>query len=305
MSTTWYDVLPLEANLRSQPRLAPPTILAQLKQGQRVAALPAVPQQPSDWQRVRAEVAGETVVGFVKASLLRPAPTDPPITLPSLPPLPAAHLLPVRPVRTSNPDLRAFPLNDPQQPQRTGATAADQVQALGAIIAYLRVEAAARYRRTSTATFCNIYAHDYCHLAGAYLPRVWWRATALAQLLQGQPVPVRYGTTVEEYNVNALFNWLEEFGTAFGWRRTTSLTELQQAANQGQVCLIVAQRTNLNASGHVVAVVPETAQHRATRQNGVVTVPLQSQAGATNFRYGGRVWWTGAQFRRFAYWRHA
>jgi hypothetical protein len=110
---------------------------------------------------------------------------------------------------------------------------------------------------------------------------------------------------VEEYNVNALFNWLEEFGSDFGWRRTTSLTELQQAANLGQVCLIAAQRTNLNAPGHIVAVAPETDPHRATRKGSDVTVPLQSQAGAANFRYGGRVWWTGAQFRRFGFWIHA
>jgi hypothetical protein len=84
-----------------------------------------------------------------------------------------------------------------------------------------------------------------------------------------------------------------------------SVDELQQAANLGQVCIIAAQRTNLNAPGHIVAVVPETAQHTASHTDSRVSVPLQSQAGATNFRYGGRIWWLGTQFRRFGFWIHA
>lgn len=114
-----------------------------------------------------------------------------------------------------------------------------------------------------------------------------------------------YGTTVQELNANSLYQWLEEFGPDFGWRRTVSVTELQDAANSGQVCLIVGQRKELNQPGHICAVVPETQEHRVSRRGTVVTVPLQSQAGARNFRYGGRVWWTGSQFGRFAFWIHA
>lgn len=306
MAATIYEVLPLEANLRSQPRLDPKNILAQLKQGQHVEVLPVLEDQPKEWARVRADLQGTPVEGYVKAYLLKEAAQQPvPPPPPVLPSIPEAHLTPFHPVRIDNPDLRAFPLNDPKQPGRAGAAPEAKAQELGGIVDYLKVERAKRYQRTPSATFCNIYAHDYCLLAGAYLPRVWWRAKALTQLLQGQLVAARYGTTVEEYNVNALFNWLEEFGPDFGWRRTASVTELQQAANLGQVCVIAAQRTNLNAPGHIVAVVPETPGHKATRKGDVVTVPLQSQAGATNFRYGGRVWWTGAQFRRFGFWIHA
>ncbi|MBD2770152.1 hypothetical protein IC235_19875 [Hymenobacter sp. BT664] len=303
---TLYQVLPLEANVRAQPKLAPRNIIAQLKQGQLVEELPALPNQPAGWRRVRASVQGAAVEGYLKAFLLAksaaPPVPDPPVALPSLP---EAHLSTKAAVRITNPDLRAFSLNDPAQPRRVGTSVEARVRELAAIIAYLRVEAAARYQRTASATFCNIYAHDYCHLADVYLPRVWWRAKALTQLVQGQRLPASYGTTVEEYNVNSLYNWLEEFGTDFGWRRTTSLTELQQAANLGQVGIICAQRTNLNAPGHIVAVVPETESHKASRQGGQVSVPLQSQAGAINFRYGGRGWWTGAQFRRFGFWIHA
>jgi hypothetical protein len=34
------------------------------------------------------------------------------------------------------------------------------------------VESSARYARTPTQTYCNVYVADYCYLAGVYLPRV-------------------------------------------------------------------------------------------------------------------------------------
>jgi hypothetical protein len=55
-------------------------------------------------------------------------------------------------------------------------------------------------------------------------------------------------------------------------------------------------------------VVPETADKRARRNSaGDVIAPLQSQAGAVNFRYGtSRVdWWKGEQFAESAFWLHA
>ena len=306
MPTLYYQVLPLEANLRAYPKLVARTILTQLKQGQLVEGLLALPKQPVGWVRVRAEMQGISVEGYVKAFLLAKAasPTAPDLLV-VFPLLPEAHLRTTVAVRITNPDLRAYSLTDPGQPRRVATDAAERVAELAAIIAYLRVDGTARYKRTPSATFCNIYAHDYCHLAGAYLPRVWWRAKALAQLVQGQKPIVRYGTTVEEYNANSLYNWLEDFGSDFGWRRTISLTEMQHAANQGEVAIICAQRINLNASGHIAAVVPEKGLHHAVWQGPRVTRPLQSQAGATNFRYGGSTWWTGRQFRRFGFWIHA
>ena len=154
-------------------------------------------------------------------------------------------------------------------------------------------------------TYCHIYAPDDAHGAGAYLPRVWWTRKALVALAAGQAVPPAYGTTVQELNAHSRYHWFEEFGPDFGWRRSVDLTEVQNAANTGQVCIISGQRKDLNTAGHLCAVVPETAQHRAGRQGERVTRPLLSQAGARNFEYGGRVWWTGAQFGRFGFWIHA
>jgi len=57
-----------------------------------------------------------------------------------------------------------------------------------------------------------------------------------------------------------------------------------------------------------VAVAPETDDEKAKRDSdGLVTSPLQSQAGVTNFRYraGPIRWWKGDQFADSAFWIHA
>jgi hypothetical protein len=105
-----------------------------------------------------------------------------------------------------------------------------------------------------------------------------------------------------------LFLWLRDFGPAFGWRRAASTTDLQDQANLGGVALIVARRKQDGKSGHIVAVVPETATESAKRDaNGNVTMPLQSQAGSVNFRYGRNSldWWKDARFAEGAFWVHA
>lgn len=307
MDKELYEVIPLEANLRSLPVLEPKTILTRLKQGQLVSTLSATPAPPKGWLRVRAEVQGTPVEGFIKAFLLRKAKhVQVPLPPPVLPNLPEAHLTPEGPIRRTGTGMRAYALKEQGQPGRQGPSPTDQALQLGKIISYLDVERSARYLPKSGQTFCNIYAHDYCHLAGVYLPRVWWRPKALLRITAGEAVPVAYGTTVAELNANSLYNWLEEFGTDFGWRRTLDLTELQNAANMGQVALICGQRTELNQPGHICPVVPETEKHRVTRRGGIVTTPLQSQAGASNFRYGGRTWWADSKrFARFGFWIHS
>ena len=122
-------------------------------------------------------------------------------------------------------------------------------------------------------------------LAGVYLPRVWWTPGAIEKLAQGQTVKPLIGNTISEIRANDLFRWLRDFGPRFGWRQTGTLTKLQQEANQGAVCLIVARRKEDGKSGHIVAVVPETESASAARNSaGEVVRPLQSQAGSKNFR---------------------
>lgn len=206
----------------------------------------------------------------------------------------------------------ATSLNEPGQPGRQGTTAAERCQELAAIIDWLGVDNDdhQRYQPTSTATFCNIYAHDYCYLAGVYLPRVWWLPGAIERLARGEDVPLVYEQTIDEQRANDLCRWLQDFGPRFGWRATGTLTKLQEAANLGGIGIIVARRKDDGRSGHIVVVVPEqdAAGRRARRNSaGEVIAPLQSQAGSSNFEYGtGQLnWWMDDRFAASGFYIHA
>ena len=204
----------------------------------------------------------------------------------------------------------AHSLNEDGQPRRSGETASQRCADLGAIIDWLGVDKPSheRYQPTRGATFCNIYTHDYCFLAGVYLPRVWWMPGAIERLAQGETVEPLYEKTIDEQRANDLFRWLRDFGLRFGWRQTSTLTKLQEAANLGGIGIIVARRKIDGKSGHIVAVVPETADLKAKRDSdGNVIGALQSQAGKVNFRYRASTveWWKGEQFTDSAFWIHA
>ena len=123
----------------------------------------------------------------------------------------------------------AHSLNEPDLPERTGDDARGATRGTRGDHRLSRVDKAshARYRPRDGATFCNIYAHDYCHLAGVYLPRVWWTPDAIERLAQGETVEPRLESTIDEQRANNLFRWLRAFGPRFGWRQTGTLTKLQ------------------------------------------------------------------------------
>lgn len=204
----------------------------------------------------------------------------------------------------------AYSLNESGQPNRSGNTAKGLCESLAKIVAWLNVEKYKRYKSINNGktTYCNIYAHDYCYLAGVYLPRVWWTPKAIALLASGSQVLPKYAETIIELRANDLFQWLKDFGEDFGWQRVDTTTKLQTSVNQGAVGLIVAKRIQNQGPGHIVVVVPETNDHQANRNSkGEVTQPLQSQAGAVNFNYGiGRTnWWLNEdKFESSAFWIH-
>jgi hypothetical protein len=304
--------------VRSEPKIStPPTanVIAHLPDGHLVRAVTA--NVVKGFLEIETSLNGAHIQGFASASFLKAAPmaTDIPVVAPQpTPPVSGivAVFMPRQPgtitKRTAPAD--AHSLNEPDQPDRVGTTPAELCAELAKIIDYLAVDKAAnkRYQPHDGLTFCNIYTHDYCHLAGVYLPRVWWTPGAIERLAQGQTVQPMIGQTIDEQRANDLFRWLRDFGPRFGWRQTGTLTKLQQEANQGAVGLIVARRKEDGRSGHIVAVVPETQDELAKRNAaGEVTAPLQSQAGAKNFRYGTstRNWWKGDQFAESAFWLHA
>lgn len=297
-----FRVTATALNLRSAPVIEPSTRLAVLPHGHQVARLAVAADDP-DWWRVATHLGGTPVEGFVAHRFLAPVDDfEPPPPVAGLPP---AHLRQDRPDITRRRDGgRAYPLGEAGRPRRRGATAAERAAELTAIVDWLGVDDPAhrRYPRQGSTTFCNIYAYDYCYLAGVYLPRVWWTGPALNRLGAGETVMPLYGDTVRELTANELFDWLLGFGPAFGWRRLFDETALQESANAGEVCVICAQRVRREQSGHITAVVPEVAGREALRRGATVTTPLQSQAGWNTIRYGTPHWWSAEKFREAGFW---
>jgi hypothetical protein len=302
-------------NVRSTPKVTASNIVASLPDGHIVRAVTGT--KTNNFLEVETSLNGAHVRGFVFAKFLVSS---------SATEVPVADAAPVPPSsgitavyaprknpnsatkRTASPG--ALSLNEKGQPGRTGETAEARRAEIAAIIEWLAVDKAThkRYQPEGQKTFCNIYAHDYCHLAGCYLPRVWWTSTAIEALTKGEVVEPLLGKTIEERRANQLFRWLRDFGLRFGWRQTSTLTKLQTEVNQGAMGLIVARRVDDEQSGHIVAIVPETNEHRARRNAaGEVIAALESQAGLTNFQYGsGKVdWFRNAKYAEFAFWLHA
>lgn len=306
-------------NVRREPVIPPgdrlANVIAKLPAGQVVQAVTG--SRENGFLEVETSLNGALIRGFVSTDFLDPAPgvAAVPVVTPALAP-PATGITAVfMPRKATTVTKRtglanAHSLNESGQPGRSGETAERRRAELAAILDWLAVDAAShqRYQPRNGLTFCNIYAHDYCHLAGCYLPRVWWTGAAIRALAQGRSVQPLIGSTIDEQRANDLFRWLRDFGVGFGWRQTGTPTKLQTEVNQGAIGLIVARRVVEGRSGHIVAVVPETVDHRAGRDTaGEVLRPLQSQAGVRNFRYGTGTpgWWRDARFAEFAFWLHA
>jgi hypothetical protein len=286
-------------NLRSAPSTTAP-LVAPLPEGQVVIKVGEAAD--GQWWRVAAELAVGPVPGFVLRQFLAPAAAAA-TALPTAA-LPAVHLRENRADVTRAGTARAFPLGEPGRPERAGGSATSPAASLTAIVDWLDVERSARYSPEDGKTFCNIYAYDYCYLGKAYLPRVWWTDQALVALGAGGRVDPEFGRTLREMTANMLFDWLREHGADFGWRKAADAAALQDAANEGQVAVIAAQRSDLDRPGHICVVVPETGSQAARRGPAGVVVPLQSQAGAQNHRYFAEIWWQDPRFRGVSFWTH-
>ena len=226
----------------ASPRLSRPAsrnVITHLPDGHPVRAVTG--RKKDGFLEVEANLFGANVRGFASAEFLTPA--SPRVAeaaraaAEAAPTGIVAVTMPRRPgtVTKRTQPADAHSLNEPNQPARKGTTPVELVGELGTIINWLAVEKSTHkhYLPHDGLTFCNIYTHDYCHLAGAYLPRVWWTQRAIIDLTHGRTVEPLLGNTIVEMRANDLFRWLRDFGGMFGWRQTGTLTKLQQNANQG------------------------------------------------------------------------
>jgi len=308
------ETLVSNLRMRSEPEISDPlskNVFVELPDGWPVRAITG--EVVNGFIEVEAALNGAIYRGFCSKKFLvkaeGPAAPSGPIEEPGLDlELPAVYMpRAAGSVTKRTENAGAHSLNEPGMPTRTGTTPDELRADIDRIIAYLNPGESRhkRYSPRSGLTFCNIYAHDFCFLSGVYLPRVWWTDKALLEFAKGNTPPPRYGDTIREMRANDLFRWLRDYGPQSGWQRAISATELQDFANHGAVCVIVARRKIEGRSGHVSAVVPESNIHQAKRlPGGEVSSPLQSQAGSNNFNYGhGKsMWWTSPKFAEFAMW---
>jgi hypothetical protein len=292
-------------------------IIARLPDGFLVRGISVSGKKNNGFLEVETSIRGGLKQGWAFAKYLKPAPAGPdvPVHAPTAVP-PATGIVAVYAPRAAGSITKrtqtadAHSLNEDGQPGRKGTTPADLCVELEKIIDWLAVDDSrhSRYHPHDGITYCNIYVHDYCHLAGVYLPRVWWSHASIAKLIKGESVEPKVDSTVDEQRANDLFRWLRDFGLTFGWRQTGTVTKMQDEVNLGAIGIIVARRREDGRSGHIVGVVPENGQNVARRNaSGQIITPLQSQAGSTNFKYGtGKVdWWLGGQFAESAFWIHS
>ena len=296
---------PLGLNLRSAPDPMLNNIVAVLPFGQIVTKLEE--SQTENWWYVQTDLDHVAVTGFVNQKYLSPIESVEPAL--ELQGIVAVHLPTAGKIVTRQNERRAYPLTEEPPVKRHQADQpADGVKAIGKLIEWFDVETSGRYKPLGV-TYCNIYAYDYCYMTQAYLPRVWWTDKSLLRLKAGESVPVVYGgiaSTVKEMVANDLDDWFRDWGGHFNWRRSLDVTEMQSAANQGKVCIIVgkAKPQHHHGHGHIVAVVPETDLFRAKRQDNKVIMPVQSQAGAHNHAYVVQSWWADGTYSDFGFWIH-
>ncbi|MBT8369415.1 MAG: glycoside hydrolase family 19 protein [Deltaproteobacteria bacterium] len=308
-----HKVTASRLNLRRLPLVSPSTRIGTLIQGAEIMKI--ADSSVVGWVKVRAVLDGQIFEGFVADQYLVKIPPKPAVPVP--PPIlkddlqiPPVHLSENRRDITRLRDGgRAYPLGERGRPRRIGSYADTKVRRLIEIINYLDCELInhKRWWPRGGTTYCNIYACDYCYLANVYLPRVWWTAKALQRIRDGREISVTYGDTVRELNANMLLDWFEDYGFSYGWQRVVNLDVLQAAANNGEVCIIVAQRKDRNRSGHITAVVPEHDNFKAARNpSGEVLRPVESQAGVKNHRFvtKTRAWWVESRYESFGFWRH-
>lgn len=230
------------------------------------------------------------------------------------PELPKADLGEHDGARRHNGWARTYQLTSSDAPTRDSDWSSERKsEALVDIVEWLDVENAERYGPTENKTYCNIYAYDFCCLAGAYLPRVWWTEESLEKWREGHEVEPHLTyeenpskpSTVRELNANCLFSWFDYHGADHGWEKVEDVAAVQKAANDGKVAIIVAKRHDLTRSGHITAVVPEKQQEAERDDDGSLLVPLQSQAGRNNHQYHTRKWWTASRFQESEFWVHS
>ena len=103
-----------------------------------------------------------------------------------------------------------------------------------------------------------------------------------------------------ELNTNATYNWLNNYGSKYGWKKVTA-AEAQTAANNGKPTIVIWKNTS-GGSGHVAVVRPEGNGYAFSSARG----PVIAQAGASNYSYANvSTGFGSSRLSAVVYWTHA
>ncbi len=187
----------------------------------------------------------------------------------------AFHLHKETPVTRHQTTTRLYALSEEGMPKGNGLP-----ETLLQIARFLDPTNSARYSLKNKVS--HVYAHDFCYLAGAYLPLVWWGD---ANFGDGPKVQMT-GT--------AVWDWLIDYGKEFGWKPVEDLKQAQELADVGHVVTIIALPKNVNSDARLTMVVPETKEcFDPQYQKGI---PCQSRAGKTFIKTD---WYNGSSWREY------
>lgn len=219
-----------------------------------------------------------------------------------------AQLSPHPNSRLDSMEMKFNPMVDDSIPFRDMTDLDSKKKSIRELIRKLDVTSSLRYQRTIEDTYCNVYSFDYCLHTNVYLPTVWWTEDSVKKILAGQAIEAVFNETVEPIYSSAIHDWLLKWGPSFGWRRMSTVDEVQQAVNEnGGIGIICAKRKKVGLSGHIVPVVPETERKKAHRVDGKVVYPLQSQAGKLNYKYFAKArkdWWNHERYSSHVFYYH-
>ena len=139
----------------------------------------------------------------------------------------SASLLPHLDSRLDTQIMKFHPISDATIEFRDETSAETKRESIRQLIKKLDVTNSLRYERTVEDTYCNVYSYDFCYFSKVYLPTVWWTAEALERVLNGEEVVPVMNETVEPIYSSAIHDWLLKWGASFGWKRMSSLDEIQ------------------------------------------------------------------------------
>lgn len=159
------------------------------------------------------------------------------------------------------------------------------------------VETNSRYARTSTSTYCNIFASDVMLAMGLEGDYSHW--------LKNNAPSNSNTKGAYELNANATYNWINKYGSKYGWTKV-SAEEAQERANAGYPTIGIWKNPT-GKSGHVVVIRPEgTAPDGKTYTYSATKGPVIAQAGASNFNYGNiSKGFSKDKMPAIQYWTHA